>query len=289
MELDALRSLDRQTSIASLAKLIRRTGSTDALDVPRGDLGSEFSQAVAEDAFVEIQNRLKACGADRYPFEVARGHLRLKVESRGSPYILLLLLSVVKPTAGHRGTAAHFEHLCTLAAKGYLGGKNNNVTAARFGSPRRTPLAKLHQAIDDICVQLAEGGGCSRPDLAGHLGDEGLDIIAWRNFPDAKEGKLIAFGQCAGGAGDWQNKLAEMDAIKFAKKWFRKMLVVDPLRMFFVPRRIPAVDWETSGIDGGILFDRCRIVACLDELDDELNKRSENFTKAILKELEKNR
>jgi hypothetical protein len=242
MEFQALRSSDRQTSIADLAKLIRRTGSTDAIEGPRGDAGSVLSQSIAEDAFVEVENRKQACGAGNYPFEITKGLLRLKNDAERSPYILLLLMSAAKPTAGHNGTAALFERICTQATIGYLGGSANGVGAIRFGSPRKTPLAKLSQTVDHLCLNLAEGDGCRHPDKAAHLGDEGLDIVAWRKFPDAKEGKLVAFGQCAAGGGDWESKLAELDAIAFMKKWLRTMLVVEPVRLFFVPRRIPAGD-----------------------------------------------
>jgi hypothetical protein len=287
MELDALCSPDQQSSVASFAKLIRRTGSTDAIEGTRADAGSELSQRIAEDMFAEIENRKRACGHNRYPFEVEQGHVKLKGDPTVSPYVMLLLMSVTKPTAGHDGSAALFEHLCTHATLGYLGGAANGATAIRFGSPRKAPLAKLSQALDDLCLQLAEGDGCPRPQKAKHLGDEDLDIVAWRHFPDSKAGKLILFGQCAGGSTDWQKKLADMDAHAFIKKWFRTMLVVEPIRLFFVPRRIPADDWNDSGIDGGILFDRCRIVACLDGVSDKLIKQGQKLAKAELKRLTK--
>lgn len=285
MEIEALRSQERQTSVAKLTKLIRRTGSTDAIVGPLGDAGSVASQSVAQEAFAEIENRKKACGPSRYPFDVENGFLKVQPSPEDSPYIWLLLMSVVPPTAGHNGTAALFERLCTRATLGYLGGTANGVTAIRFGSPRRPPLAKLSQAIDDLCKSLREGGRCRSPEKAKHTGDEGLDIVAWRHFPDAKEGKLIAFGQCAAGLVGWQSKLAEMDARAFMKKWLFGTLVVDPVRLFFVPRRIPADDWEHAGIDGGVLFDRCRIVACLNEPDDQLTQQCVALAKALLKRL----
>jgi hypothetical protein len=93
------------------------------------------------------------------------------------------------------------------------------------------------------------------------------------------------FGQCAGGASGWEAKLAEMDVLAFMKKWLRTILIVEPVRLLFVPRRIPAVDWEHAGIDGGILFDRCRIVACLAEPNEDLSRRCAKATKEMLKRL----
>jgi hypothetical protein len=263
MEFEALRSKEEQTSVEDLVRVIRRTGSTDAFDESNADRGSEVSQIVAQDAFSEVENRKIACGNNGYPFDIEQGLLRLKSKPEDFPYILLLLMSATTPTAGHQGTAALFERMCTQAALEYLGGTANGAGAIRFGSPRKTPLAQLNQAIDDLCVRVAEGGGCKISAKAKHLGDEGLDVVAWRHFPDTKEGKLIAFGQCAGSATGWQQKLIELDSRKFIQKWFREILVVDPIHLFFVPRRIPRDDWHNAGIDGGILFDRCRIVACM--------------------------
>jgi hypothetical protein len=287
MEFTALRSPERRTSIASLAKLLRRTGSTDAIEGVRGDAGSELSQAIAEDVFSEIENRKRACGPGNYPFAVENGLLTVKDAPERSPYILLLMMSATKPTAGHKGTATLFEHVCTQAALGYLGGTANGASAIRFGSPRKVPLAKLSQALDHLSVNVCEGGGCRYPAKAKHTGDEGLDIVAWRRFPDSKEGQLIAFGQCAGGDGNWEDKLAELDAHKFIQKWLRVMFLVAPIRLFFVPRRIPKDDWEHAGIDGGVLFDRCRIVSCLGDLEESLSAECSKATGSMLSKLPK--
>lgn len=283
LELEALRSRQRQISLEALVRVIRRSGTTDAVEDNRGDVGSEISQRVGQDAFSEVETRALACGIrGAYPFEIEPGLLRLREDRKASPYILLLLLSKIKPTSGYNGTAMLFERICSHAARQYFGGSENSADAVRFGSPRRAPFAKLSQAIDDLCVRLAEGGGCGCPEKAAHTGDEGLDVVAWRDFPDRKAGKLIAFGQCAGGEGDWLDKLNELDGRKFVQKWFRQQLLVEPMRFFFVPRRIPSDDWGHTGIDGGIVFDRCRIVACLQDLDRELARDCAAATRALM-------
>jgi hypothetical protein len=273
IELQAVRSPGKQASMESVVRVIRRGGSTDAIENARGDAGSELSQRVAEEAFIEIENRIRACGHhEAYPFEVEPGLIRLKKGWKSSPYVTLLLLSATAPTAGHNGTAVLFERICRYAALEYCGGAANGTDAIRFGSPRRAPHAKFHQAVDNLCGKLSEGGGCRQPHLANHTGDDGLDIVAWRPFPDLKEGKLVAFGQCAAGAVGWEAKLSELDGEKFTQKWFRQMLVTKPIRLFFLPRRISRERWENAGIDGGILFDRCRIASCLRDLDADLVK-----------------
>lgn len=285
MELEAIRSSARTISLESLVRVIRRSGTTDAVDDGRSDAGSEISQDVGQDAFAEAEARAVECGPDDgYPFEIGQGFLRLRKGWKSSPYILLLLLSQTEPTTGHQGTAVLFERLCAHAAQRFLGGDDNRVVAYRFGSPRKPPHSKLSQAIDKLCVDLSEGGGCRNPTMASHTGDDGLDIVAWRPFSDRKIGKLVAFGQCATGEG-FSNKLNDLDGRKFAQKWFRDPLPVDPVRLFFLPRRIPNQEWEGSSIAGGIVFDRCRIVSCLGDLNAELASDCKVTAKYLLQEL----
>lgn len=286
IELQTILSASHQFSIETIVREIRRGGSTDAVEGSEGDRGSETSQKIAQDAFLEIENRIRACSNEgAYPFVVENGLIRLKDDWNKAPYSLLLFLSVTKPTSGHKGSAVLFERLCRYAALHYFGGPTNNAVALRFGSPRKSPIARFHQAIDSLCVDVGEGGGCRIPRKAKHLGDDGLDIVVWRQFPDSRQGKLIGFGQCATGDVNWSGKVSELDGTNFVKKWFRSTLVVDPVRLFFVPRRVPSDDWENVGIDAGILFDRCRIVACLPALDAELAKDCGKMISKLSKKL----
>ncbi len=259
VELAAILARAKQYSRESLVRLIRRSGGYDAFDDESTDPGSERSQSIANDVFAEIDRRISACGdGGAYPFDVDNGLLRVNGGWEGAPYSLLLFLSQSPPTTGYEGTAVLFEVLCAHAAMQYFGGASNNVEAIRFGSPRKAPFAKLSQAIDHLCMRLAEGSGCRQPALAAHTGDDGLDIVAWRHFPDRKAGKVVAFGQCAMGLTALSAKLNELDGHKFARKWFQQSLVVEPMRFFFLPRNIAMEGWENTGIDGGVVFDRCQ-------------------------------
>ena len=40
----------------------------------------------------------------------------------------------------------------------------------------------------------------------------------------------------------------------------KQALVLDPVRVYMVPNRISLQVWESHTCDGGILFDRCRIL-----------------------------
>lgn len=280
VELQAILAPERQFSLESLARVINRSGSTDALDeddVEDDEAGGpgprahrhpgDESRLVAEAAFSELEGRVSACRGhrDAYPFELQAGLLKLKGSPGDTDYEFLLLLTYSKPTAGHNGTAVLFEHLCTAAALGHLGGSRNSARALRFGAPRKRPLAKLQQALEDLCRALGEGGGCTNPEAASHTGDGQLDIVAYREFPDGRPGKLVAFGQCAAGVSSAEGKLSELDPKGFMKKWLRKALLVDPLRLFFIPWRPPVAEWDFKVIDSGLLFDRCRISANIEQ------------------------
>ena len=288
LEIQALISKDRTASLETLVNDLRRGGSTDALDEGAADKGSETTQAIGGDAFGELANRKQAADGG-YPFRLDQGMISLeRDEDVTKPYILLLLLSFIAPTTGYQGTAYLFEKICSHATHRYLGGNTNSVSVLHFGAPRKPPKAKMREAIDHLCSQIGEGAGCKtgKGPKGNRTGDDGLDIVAWREFPDKSAGKLIAFGQCACGATDWESKLSELDGANFVGKWFRERLAVHPIRMFFLPRRVPKQDWHDSGIDGGILFDRCRIVANLQDLDAALEDQCKRAIQALMKDVE---
>lgn len=111
--------------------------------------------------------------------------------------------------------------------------------------------------------------------------DDGLDVVAWREFPDQRSSKLILFGQCATGRG-WRDKSHELQPQDWCKRNFAGPIAMDPIPAFFVPRALSAKDANNAGINQ-ILLDRCRIAAlCSDTLDDGLDQRLREWTEASL-------
>lgn len=290
IECQAIFSSSKQCSRITLARALRRNGTLDTVlgedddDASALDADSRLSMRVADDAFGEIENRGLACGG-AYPFIIDSFGIKLKpIDLTDSNYVFLLLLTKLGPTTGHAGTAALFEHLCSHAACYYLGGAANRAQVVRVGAPRKTPLTTFQRAVDDMCIKLKEGGGCKpSPRRARSTGDGKLDIVAWREFPaDERRGKLIAFGQCAAGQSGWQDKLSELDPRNFVKKFLRESLVVDPIRLFFVPWRVNQEEWDDISADAGIVFDRSRLVGCLENLSKDLAKQRKLATKVLL-------
>ena len=83
-----------------------------------------------------------------------------------------------------------------------------------------------------------------RDKRAAQQKDGTVDMVVFRHFPDGRSGKIVAFGQCAAGK-RWETKLTEMQPTNFWAKWVVGNLVSAPaLRMFFLPWRLGAVEWD---------------------------------------------
>lgn len=290
IERRALYADDRNASIEDLVRVIRRSASTEGLLThAEHDRGSEDSQAVAQDAFAEIEDRKQASGgsAGAYPFEVGRNYVELKGGFERTPYIFQLLLTYSGPMAGSRKrreirAEVIFEDICSEAAQSYFGGSALGGGALAMGFPRKTHKNFI-EAVEHLCVRMGEGAGCIPKRAGARPADAKLDIVAWRHFLDRRAGKLIGFGQCAAGK-NWKEKLSELDEEAFRKKWLREQPAVNPVRMFFVPRRIGRLEWRELAIDGGILFDRCRITHHAAILPDELGDRVAAWTEQAIKQ-----
>jgi len=276
LELKALASSERLGSIQDLARQIARSGSVEAIfeqdasddedDASFVDVGGEKGMAVAEDAFAEIEERLRACVSigriSTYPFSVSQGHIRPVGGAEGSLYAFLLMLSRFGAGRAVKGLNATqlFEDLAATSLQTYLGGEDRYARSVVFGFPRRVLPTGFRRAVDNLCTKLGEGGGARSVPRSRDQKDASLDVVAWCEFADGREGKLIAFGQCATG-GNWQGKLTELLPGNFCKLWLRETLKVDPVRAFFVPFRIERLLWEEACVKGGLLFDRCRIAS----------------------------
>ncbi len=216
--------------------------------------------AAADSAFLEIAERLVACGNNEaYPFDVGQNHIAAMDETEQSVYVFLLLLSAFGHDAGPQPNegAKLFEEVSALAAQSYLGG-NKSACAMVFGFPRRLQPKDFGSALDELCRAMGEGAGHRQRPLSKDQKDAGLDVVAWRPFPDGRHGKLIVFGQCATGA-NWPDKLTELQPCDWCRYWMKDTPATTPIRLFFVPHRIEEKKWLHTCIHGGVLFERCRI------------------------------
>ncbi len=281
VEVKTLWDPDGNGSQVELKKSLQMSGTTDALDdedesTSRVEAWEDPCEAAVEGAFSEIEDRYHACGSGggAYPFAVSREFVARDGHTHESVYAFLLLLSRFGHSAGPKGLHGEqlFEDLCACAAEAYLGGEHSGVKSYVFGFPRRLAPSGFRPALDDLCGALGEGGGSrERPQTASQK-DAGLDIVAWRSFEDERAGKLIAFGQCATGS-NWKDKLVDLQPTDWCTLWMQDRPAVYPIRLFFVPHRVSHRDWFFRCVQGGILFDRCRIARYSFLVNEALKKR----------------
>ena len=292
LELESFRVADKDVSLQDLTLELKRSGSIDAIGDPEsaeyiGDRGTEMSQSLAEDTFSELEDRHRSCGGDarEYPFIIDKRLLIRQDNAVDRVYIFLLLLSQFGIRAGPKKTYGEriFEDLCRHAAEGYFGGKAHGASAENFGFPRRILPKHFPKALDALAARV---GDFSPNDAAPGNKDQKdakLDIVAWKSFPDRRPGKLLAFGQCAAGRADLASKIHEMQVASFCKSWLRDHPSVDPVRLFFVPWRVNSAEFRKTCIDGGIVFDRCRVSYFCADIDTNLRDQCRKWSEHVLK------
>lgn len=317
VELIAFLSPRGITSKATLVGLLALAGD-DAADDRDGldeETGEAFDEAILEakvDQFVstvfdELADRKAALGQS-YPFEVDGVHTRIirSVEDGFSHlgqvvYLFCLLASAirdkrlrpVKPVdEAETGIGNTFQICACLAAGGYTSGE-----VASFGFPRpdgtsflpalkktfaRFGFGKIHE-------EAPEG-------YPTDLKDGGIDVMAWRDFPDGMPGKLFLLGQCASG-GNWRGK-SVTEYIGQLGAWFvggqppkhslPAMFILFPFHHeISLPKKSSFKEavkksWYFEELRYGIIFDRLRVAhfahACL-SLPDQIKQKIDGITK----------
>jgi hypothetical protein len=255
MELMALSSPERRCSIALIERNLRRLSAYDSKTTIQQNTKVESACAEVQG---EISRRVQGAGI-AYPFDLDGSSIVLRGEIEDfAPYVFCLCLSWFgwKQRRGNKMFPRRmFEDLSKYAAQAYLGGK-----ALRFGAPRVELAKSFRDALPQLAVAIGEGQVRTVQGTVSAQ-DDTLDLIAWKEFPDGTEGKLILVGQCASGR-DWEGKKRELDADAFFADWFS-----DPppslrggMRIgFFIPHRVPKKKWVPITRRAGIIFDRCRI------------------------------
>jgi hypothetical protein len=113
--------------------------------------------------------------------------------------------------------------------------------------------------LDELALALGETRSRELKVKPGRDKDMGLDVVAWKHFPDQRRGKVVVFGQCATGE-NWREKLGEPDLTHWRRyiAWH-----VQPLRVLAVPWTIESDDWDWIEGHGLLTLDRIRASAAL--------------------------
>ena len=165
-----------------------------------------------------LSHRDRACGpGDAYPFRVGQHGLQLR-EDPSAAYLFQLLVSLGFKEDHSDGTTVYklFEELSAMAAARYLG---DSRAAVVFGSPRRDLPVGFRDAVAHLVDLLREGKASADREGSNQSKDDGLDVVAWREFPDRRPSKLILFGQCAVGR-RWKEKTHELRPRRWCKRNF---------------------------------------------------------------------
>jgi len=248
------------------------------------DIVESEREGVVIATFDELLYR-QACLGDAYPFSVDGRNQTLSFLGRDvsqypgrEVYLFCLLASAIrldrlqggdelKDVA--KGIAGNFQVCACLAAGGLLAGD-----VSSFGFPRATGDAFL-PALRNAFARFGFGTVRSQiPDgLPQELKDGGIDVIAWREFPDRMPGKLYLLGQSASGL-KWKSKSVVEYVSQFHGAWFTEapasfctpaMFIPFPLhhdlqepkRDVFAVARKRLFWYEEKRF--GIIFDRMRI------------------------------
>lgn len=273
---------------SSMTQLLRDIGRLSENDYTSGVPEEEQIDRVVEEAFAEIERRELACRGG-YPFALSnRGFTLNSSESGGNKrqiiykYLLLatrLNMKVDNRHAGIDGTLL-FESVSADAGQSYFGARSEKMI---FGTSAGT--SDFPSKINALCDQIREGVRFENKNQSPPNENDGkLDVVVWTPFPDGMPGKLIAFGQCKTGT-EYKDKLTQLQPDSFCRKWFYSSPVLTPLRMFFVAEALPQNHWYNIASDSGLLFDRCRIVECCDNLSPDVLANVEKWTEAAAESL----
>ena len=151
--------------------------------------------------------------------------------------------------------AEAFEYLVVAAARELLG---SGAQAVRFafpsaeGRPREFPQAVLWLA-GRMGVRI---GSAYRPPRRK---DGGVDVVAWRPFPDGRPGFPVALVQATLET-RFVHKASDVD-LKIWTGWLR--LDVDPMVVLAIPRTIPNDESWNEASTRAVILERIRIANLL--------------------------
>jgi hypothetical protein len=276
----------------------RRTNDSELIAIGQLEDDRRYDGAIEADArleelanqvFTELERRVKAANG-RYPFHLNEAGTSLLLRDGGLTdgeyaYLFCLLVSeyrrqqmVAKSVFATVADDVEdlFQVCSTIAAAGLLRG-----TAVSFGFPRPDGSGFLTALKRTFEEKMREGRTetAARPGVSSHTKDGGIDIIAWRDFPDGLPSKLYLLGQCASGTA-YPAKSVRGFLASFHGDWFTVHPASPPIEALFVPfmldhdlvvRRSETPTIARAGYylsltrDLGIILDRCRIAHLVED------------------------
>jgi len=261
-EICALHAEDSNISREDVMRVLRRSYSTPEMT----------ARSLVGDVFKELEDRVVSCATEArssfaaYPFSLEDDVLSVSREYyRGANYgrVYVFLLAMTLADMGSRSRVIDgvdptkvFEHLCADVLAAFWGGSSAYSGTLVFGTARkkRAHNHRFQSNIDHLCSQIGEGVGWRDDAVPPGSGDGKLDVVAWRRFPDGRQGGLVGFAQCKTGI-HWKQHLTTLQPDVFLRRFMMKQIILSPVRIYMVPSRIEPSQWETYTGEGVILFD----------------------------------
>ncbi len=223
-------------------------------------------------AFGMVEGRMESYGS-AYPFELDESgrSLRLRAHSDGPgqtvyKYLLLATRLDMNQNRAYQGIDGTdlFEQLCAEVVRQYFGDVSRSLV---FGTS--SDLRSFSDRVANLCTQTGEGN-TYRNNSGGspQAKDDGLDVVVWTPFTDARNGKLMGFGQCKTGT-HYEEHFTRLRPVAFCQNWFDIMPAVHPVRMFFITDALPDDRWYKRSTYAGIIFDRPRLIELCENISTE--------------------
>jgi hypothetical protein len=243
-----------------LARGTKQLG-TDELHQLAGDEISAGAPQVSL-ALGTMKRRADLLG-DRYPFLVHDVAVRAVPEAPSQAYSALLLLSagsaarqVLFPTTSPAMDVL-FERIAELALASLWGPEGRSL---RFGWPSDIGRPQdFASAVAWLALRLGiQAGAGYRPPRRK---DGGVDVVAWRPFPDGRPGFPIVLAQCTLQS-ELLSKASDVDVRVWAS-WL--VMDVDPVTALVVPQTISTGVLLDQLALRCMVFERLRLAGLIDQ------------------------
>lgn len=192
---------------------------------------------------------------DGYPFRAGVG-VAAREEAAAYPWTALLLMSADSPIRAALDidtAAANLERITTAAVAGIYGPETESI---RFAWPSDDGRPQeFRAAIRWLATRMGvQPGDAYRPPYAK---DGGVDVVAWRPFPDRRSGFPVMLVQCTVER-SYAHKARDID-LPIWSGYLR--LDVPPATALAIPEVVPSgEDWNALAART-VILDRTRLVA----------------------------
>ena len=242
----------------------------------RSGFTEETTRRIADDAFLELSDRLVSCGSgnrelNRYPFSLTPDGTLLSLRrpfrldsNFGLLYWFLLLVTRADMSSRARvldGTdpTKVFELLCAdvLASNS---GEASPITRGQWLSER--PMQRGRRTSKQKLPHCARALGKAK---VGRKGRESLAVvtpssISLHGGASPTNGKAVLLALPNARPASIGRTTSQDCTRDILEEIFSAIPDRSTVRLYMVPNRIVSHQWEQHSMDGGILLDRCRIV-----------------------------